>query len=94
MAVEPPTASPIIKRPITNTGIEGANAKIKAPMINIIAIIKTTRRRPSRSDIGPLAPEPTIAPMSIEDTTSPSVKLFSGISSLMKSKAPEITPIS
>ena len=33
MAVEPPTANPITKRPNTSIGIEGANAKINAPTI-------------------------------------------------------------
>ncbi len=57
-------------------------------------MINTKRLLPILSDKGPLPPEPMIAPISMDETTRPSVKLFNGISSFIKSNAPEITPLS
>ena len=82
MAVEPPTANPIINLPMTKITIDCANDRINAPTIKTIAITNTSFLRPSLSDSGPLNPEPNIAPTNIELTTKPSVKLVSGISFL------------
>src|SRR5699024_2146535 len=94
IAVEPPTAKPIINLPMTSVDIFGAAANINAPTAKTIEIIKTKRRLPNLSDKGPLKPEPKIAPINMELTTNPSVKSDRGMSVFMYNNAPEMTPMS
>lgn len=89
-----PTASPRTTRESTRIHGDQASAAIAAPTANTMAACEIAVRRPTRSASFPPIDEPKAAPTSSDETMSPTWNELRCIERCMKTRAPEMTPVS